>query len=98
MRINKYIASCGICSRRRADELVKSGAVTVNGVIVTDFADIAENDTVTVNGEIIGLQKTKYYIALNKPEGYITSVGDDRGRPAGSCFGFKRAHFPRRQT
>lgn len=82
MRINKYIASCGICSRRRADELVKSGAVTVNGVIVTDFADIAENDTVTVNGEIIGLQKTKYYIALNKPEGYITSVGDDRGRPA----------------
>ena len=51
MRINKYIASCGICSRRRADELVKSGAVTVNGVIVTDFADIAENDTVTVNGE-----------------------------------------------
>ena len=81
MRINKYIASCGVTSRRKADELVLSGKVFVNGERVTDFIDIdEERDEVEVNGERIFREKTKYYIALNKPVGYITSVGDDRGR------------------
>ena len=81
MRINKFIASCGITSRRKADCLVLSGKVFVNGKRICDFADIDEiNDIVEIDGERIFREKTKYYIALNKPVGFITSVGDDRGR------------------
>lgn len=81
MRINKYIASCGVTSRRKADSLVLSGKVYVNGTMVTDFIDVDEtSDIVEINGERIFREKTKYYIALNKPVGFITSVGDDRGR------------------
>lgn len=82
MRINKYIASCGVCSRRKADLLVLSGAVSVNGKRVTDFIEIDPlKDTVTVNGAEIKEEKTKYYIALNKPKGYITTSSDEKGRP-----------------
>ena len=81
MRINKYIASCGICSRRKADELIKEGKVCVNGEVISDFADInPDYDVVSVNGNVINVEETKYYIALNKPKGFITSVTDDRGR------------------
>ena len=62
MRINKYIASCGVCSRRNADEMVKEGRVEVNGERVFDFVDIADTDTVTVDGRVISPEKKKYYI------------------------------------
>lgn len=82
MRINKYIASCGVCSRRHADEMIKEGRVSVNGLKISDFADIdPENDSVEVDGRKIMLEKKKYYIALNKPEGYITTASDELGRP-----------------
>lgn len=81
MRINKYIAACGKCSRRKADELIKGGRVTVNGKKIHDFMDIdPDADKVFLDGEQISLEKTKYYIALNKPRGFISAVSDDRER------------------
>ncbi len=81
MRINKYIASAGICSRRAADELIKQGKVKVNGAVVTEPGlDIAGGDRVTVGGsEIRPAQQTVCY-ALNKPPGYVTTTSDEKGR------------------
>ena len=63
MRINKYIASCGICSRRKADELIKCGKVSVNGNVISNFIDINPDlDVVSVEGNIINVEETKYYI------------------------------------
>ncbi len=74
MRINKYIASCGICSRRKAEELIISGKVKVNGKIETDLSSqIEPNDVVLVNNKVVKLEEQKIYIMLNKPKGYITT-------------------------
>ena len=81
MRINKYIQSSGIASRRKADELVEKGKVKVNGALMTSPGyDVKEGDTVTVNGEVIGnFEKLSYYL-LNKPIGIVTTVSDDKDR------------------
>ncbi len=82
MRINKYIASSGICSRRVAEELVTSGKVKINGKPVTALAtDVdEENDTVTVDGQKISLVTKLIYIMLYKPKGCICSLSDEKGR------------------
>lgn len=81
MRINKYIAHCGYCSRRKADELIEKGRVFVNGKCVNDFSiDVDDNDIVTIENKVISLEQEKIYIMLNKPSGYISAVSDDRGR------------------
>lgn len=82
MRINKYIASSGICSRRAAEELVTSGKVKINGKPVTALAtDVdEENDTVTVDGQKISLVTKLIYIMLYKPKGCICSLSDEKGR------------------
>lgn len=81
MRINRYIASAGICSRRKADELIKNGNVRMNGETVRDLATtVDEGDVVEVNGRRIEASERKVYIVLNKPAGYITSMNDDRHR------------------
>lgn len=82
MRINKYIASSGICSRRAAEELVTSGKVKINGKPVTTLAtDVdEENDTVTVDGQKISLVTKLIYIMLYKPKGCICSLSDEKGR------------------
>lgn len=80
IRLNKYIATCGIGSRRTADELIKSGVVEVNNKIVdTPGVSIAEKDVVKVKGKIIKPEK-KEYVIFNKPPGYITSSQDEKGR------------------
>ncbi|MDR2163421.1 MAG: rRNA pseudouridine synthase [Clostridiales Family XIII bacterium] len=82
MRLNKYIARAGVCSRRRADELTANGNVKINGNLVTSpGVDVGERDIVEVNGRVIAPPKKFVYILLNKPKGYITTVRDDRGRP-----------------
>ncbi len=82
MRLNKYIASAGVCSRRKADELIANGNVKINGAVVREMgAQVAEGDTVTVNGTEIKGATEKIYVAVNKPLGYITSMRDDRERP-----------------
>ncbi|MFI5332516.1 MAG: pseudouridine synthase [Candidatus Babeliales bacterium] len=80
MVLNKYIAHAGICSRRKAVDLIKEGLVTVKGVTVKDPAyDVTPDDVVKVSGKVIR-QESKVYVLLNKPNGYITTVADERGR------------------
>ena len=76
-RLNKYIASCGICSRRKADELIQCGKVEVNGKIITELGyKVEEKDIVKVNGRIISKEEEKVYIMLNKPKGYVTTSNE----------------------
>ncbi len=83
MRLQKYIALCGVASRRAAERLIESGRVTVNGDLVDYMGcEVDENaDEVTVDGKVIRPEKRLYYIALNKPKNYVTTVSDDLGRP-----------------
>lgn len=81
MRINKYIASSGVCSRRKADELITNGNVKINGDVVTHLGtDVGEYDIVEVNGRRIKAEEKKVYVAVNKPLGYITSMSDEKNR------------------
>lgn len=82
MRINKYMAECGVASRRACDEMILEGRVKVNGKkIDTPGLEINEfNDAVTLDGRRITLVSKKYYIMLHKPKGYVTTVKDDKGR------------------
>ncbi len=81
MRLNKYIAYAGVCSRRKADELISNGNVKINGVVVKEMGvDVAEGDVVEVNGSVINAEHKNVYVAVNKPLGYITSMEDDKGR------------------
>ena len=82
MRINKYIASSGVTSRRNADKLVTEGRVKVNGKIVTELGfDVNENnDTVSVDGKKIALINKYTYIMMYKPKGCVCSANDECGR------------------
>ncbi|MBR0114730.1 MAG: rRNA pseudouridine synthase, partial [Firmicutes bacterium] len=77
MRINKYIASAGICSRRKADELIEQRRVKVNGAVLREPGfDVSEGDLVLVDGKpVTGSERFVYY-ALNKPAGYVTTTSD----------------------
>ena len=80
MRINKYIAHAGVASRRKSEELIKEGRVTLNGKTVTELATIVKNgDVVEVNGSPIYNEEKVYYL-LNKPRGVISSVSDEKNR------------------
>jgi len=81
-RLQKYMASCGIASRRKCEELILKGLVKVNGDIITElgFKVDPEKDKILYNNKEIKKEEDKIYILLNKPEGYITSVKDERGR------------------
>jgi 23S rRNA pseudouridine2605 synthase len=79
-RLNKYIASTGLCSRRKADELIEAGKVAVNGNTVTELGFyVREKDKVTVEGKAIRPKKLEYY-RFYKPAGYITTLDDEKGR------------------
>lgn len=81
MRLNKYIAQAGIASRRKADELIASGNVKINGLVVRELGtDVKEGDVVEVNGKRIEPAEKKVYIVLNKPLGYVTTSSDDKDR------------------
>ena len=82
MRINKYIASCGVASRRKAEELINAGRVKENGKIINElsFQVDENNDRVEVDEKLIGLEERLVYIMLNKPEGYVTTVKDQFDR------------------
>lgn len=79
MRINKFLASAGVASRRMCDKLIAEGKVTVNGKTAEIGCEVSEADEICVGGKRVSLQKNEYYI-LNKPKGYICSVSDDKGR------------------
>ena len=77
MRLNRYIAHCGACSRRDADEMITSGEIAINGTTCTTLGEkiIPNQDVVTRNGETLTLEQ-KVYILLNKPKDYICTVED----------------------
>lgn len=79
-RLNKYIASSGLCSRRKADELIESGVVNVNGKIVKELGFIVQDkDKVFVNQKLVRPSRHEYY-RFYKPAGYITTCDDEKGR------------------
>ena len=82
IRLQKYLAMCGIASRRAAEKIILEGRVAVNGEIITEMGvQVDENsDTVTVDGRIIHPEEEKHYIAYNKPVGEVTTVSDPEGR------------------
>ena len=81
MPLNKFIAHCGICSRRDAVALIKDGKVRVNGEVQQEPGfKISDQDQVSLNGKRIDIQKNLVYILLNKPKGYITTTDDPKGR------------------
>jgi 23S rRNA pseudouridine2605 synthase len=81
-RLQKYMARCGIASRRKCEQIILEGKVKVNDKIVNELGVKInpENDGVFYNGKRILPEENKLYIMLNKPEGYITSVKDEKGR------------------
>ena len=79
-RLNRYIAMCGVCSRRKADSLIKNGDIKINGKTVQELGHkVSTNDSVTFKGKHIKIEK-KRYILLNKPKDYITTMNDEKGR------------------
>ena len=81
MRLNKYVALCGVSSRRGAAELIKQGVVYVNGVATTEIGyRISPKDVITYKGNVLELVSKKIYILMNKPKDTITTVSDERGR------------------
>lgn len=81
MRINKYLALCGIASRRKCDEIIKEGRVCVNGKVLTDLGFVVgEKDSVTVDGGLCQPVAEFEYVMMHKPKGYITSTSDEKGR------------------
>lgn len=79
-RLQKFISECGICSRRKAEELISAGKVFVNGEKVTTLGTkISGGEDIVIDGVQLK-QEEKVYFVLNKPRGYISSVSDDKGR------------------
>jgi len=80
MRLNAYLARAGVASRRRADELIKAGRVTVNGAAGELNSFVGQADDVRLDGRPVGAQRLRH-VLLNKPRGTITTARDPEGRP-----------------
>jgi 23S rRNA pseudouridine2605 synthase len=82
-RLQKIIAAAGITSRRKAEELITQGRVTVNGQVITELGSKAdpEQDHIKVDGKLLRGAERHIYLLLNKPKGYVTTVADPEGRP-----------------
>ena len=79
-RLNKYVAHAGVCSRRKADELIKAGKVKVNGQVIYQMGfKVQEGDMVEYAGEVLEAEE-KMYVLLNKPKNFITTTNDERDR------------------
>ena len=82
IRLNRYLADCGLGSRRKVEEFITSGRISVNGVIVKDLSTqiFSGKDTVTLDGKIVQPELKKVYLILNKPRGYVVTRSDELGR------------------
>lgn len=82
MRLQKYLASCGVASRRRAEQMIAEGQVNVNGRVMTEMGvQVEETDEIRVNGELVKPEAVKKYVLYHKPIGEVTTVSDPEGRP-----------------
>ena len=80
MRINKYLAECGVASRRACDKLIAEGHVKVNGKVAALGEDVRDGDDVTVDGNAVRRRLSHSYYLMNKPKGYVCTVKDDKDR------------------
>jgi 23S rRNA pseudouridine2605 synthase len=82
-RLQKIMAACGVASRRKAEEIILAGRVTLNGEVVRELGTKAdpEKDAICVDGKAIERPERLLYFMLNKPKGYVTTVSDPEGRP-----------------
>ena len=82
IRLQKYLAQCGVASRRNAEKMILEGRVRVNGGLITEMGVQIdeEQDQVTVDGQAVHPEEEKHYIAYNKPIGEVTTVSDPEGR------------------
>ncbi len=95
MPLNKYLAHCGLSSRRKAVEYVEAGKVTVNGELKKEpFYRIQAGDIVICDSKLMKVQERQVYVLLNKPKNVITTTDDDRGRP--TVIDIVDPHFPER--
>ncbi|MEQ1745462.1 MAG: pseudouridine synthase [Saprospiraceae bacterium] len=95
MPLNKYLAHCGLSSRRKAVEYVEKGLVTVNGEVKLEpYYRVQEGDVVLCNGQPVQIQERQVYLLLNKPKGVITTTDDDRGRA--TVLDIVDPHYPER--
>lgn len=83
VRLQKYIAQAGIASRRKAEEFIKAGKVSINdNIVIEPWFMVGKNDSVRIDGELISPEEELIYIMLNKPEGYISTVKEQFSRKA----------------
>ena len=81
MRLQKYMAMCGVAARRKCEEIIASGRVSVNGQIITEMGtQVEETDVVLVDGVRIMPEEEKRYVLYHKPAGEVTTVSDEKGR------------------
>ena len=81
MRLQKYMAMCGVAARRKCEEIIASGRVSVNGQVITEMGtQVEESDIVLVDGVRIKPEEEKRYILYHKPAGEVTTVSDEKGR------------------
>ncbi|MBQ7880989.1 MAG: rRNA pseudouridine synthase [Clostridia bacterium] len=81
MRINKYLADCGVASRRKCDELISQGKVKVNGKVTRELGvDIKPTDVVLFENRVVRPTVRRVYYKLHKPKGYVTTASDEKGR------------------
>ncbi|MCW5937613.1 MAG: rRNA pseudouridine synthase [Fimbriimonadaceae bacterium] len=86
MRIHRYIASSGLCSRRKAEEMIREGRVTLNGSLVVELGvPVKDGDQVAVDGQAVRPASLQY-IVLNKPKGVVTTLTDPQRRPTVASF------------
>ena len=81
MRLQKYMAMCGVAARRKCEEIILSGRVKVNGQVIDQMGtQVEDGDVVELDGVVIALQEQKRYIIYHKPAGEVTTVSDEKGR------------------
>lgn len=81
MRLNRFIASTGYCSRRAADRAIQSGKVSINGTVVTDFTQVdPEKDRVTIDGQLLSVDQKQYFL-FYKPMKVVSTLSDPQNRP-----------------
>ncbi|MBP3657181.1 MAG: rRNA pseudouridine synthase [Clostridia bacterium] len=81
MRLQKYMAMCGVAARRKCEEIILSGRVSINGQIITQMGvQVEDGDVVELDGQVIRPEESKRYIIYHKPAGEVTTVSDDKGR------------------
>ena len=81
LRLQVYLAHCGVASRRASEKIIIDGRVSVNGEVITELGTkVTDKDVVTVDGNEIHLESVKRYVLLNKPAGFVCSASDEKGR------------------